>query len=317
MAQKLRPLDVPKLLGEESLRQFGRELGTEESERLRVALDDTLRALKAHGGHQKFEEALSILGDESCPKEERLEAIRQLGPWKKGPHQLGDIYVDAEWDSTQKWQRVRDLGLHLEGKSALDVGAGNGFYLEQMLRQGARFVLGVEPSVIYLYQFLATQLAGPKANLAMLGQRVDALPREFPKFDVVFSMGVLYHVRSPIDHLSQLRQRLKPDGQLVLETITFAGTRDQVIVPRDRYANMRNVWFIPSTELLEVWLGRTGFRVIETSKLVPTTPAEQRTTPFALGPSLQEALDPTDAGRTVEGYPAPARQLIRAELKEI
>jgi tRNA (mo5U34)-methyltransferase len=39
---------------------------------------------------------------------------------------------------------------------------------------------------------------------------------------------------------------------------------------------------------------------------------EQRSTAWANIPSLQEALDPNDPQKTIEGYPAPCRFYVRA-----
>ncbi len=62
-------------------------------------------------------------------------------------------------------------------------------------------------------------------------------------------MGVLYHRRSPVDHLYQLKSTLRPSGELVLETLIIDGDEQTVLLPKDRYARMRsNVWFIPSVE---------------------------------------------------------------------
>ena len=49
----------------------------------------------------------------------------------------------------------------------------------------------------------------------------------------------------PIEHIEQLRNQLKDDGELVLETLVIDGGVNDVLVPTDRYGKMRNVWFIP------------------------------------------------------------------------
>jgi tRNA (mo5U34)-methyltransferase len=306
-------MNIPELLGQTQTARFANSLPESERLSLERAMDSTVRALAGHGDAARLTTALACLADPLLRSEDRLAAVHELGPWKKGPHQVGEITIDAEWDCHRKWKRVEALGLDFAGQSILDVGAGNGFYLMQMASSGARFALGVEPSVPYAYQFLATRLAARAEPIAMVVQRVESLPEAFPRFDIVFSMGVIYHARSPIDHLGLLRRHLKKNGRLVLETITFEGTEREVIVPRDRYANMRNVWFLPSTRLLPIWLDRSGLRVLQTSELIATTTSEQRATIFSPGPSLLGALDPADPRMTIEGYPAPARQIVVAE----
>ena len=76
---------------------------------------------------------------------------------------------------------------------------------------------------------------------------------------------------------------------------------------------MRNVWFIPTTGLLETWLERCGFSAVRTVDVTPTGLDEQRTTDWMHFESLADFLDPADNRLTVEGYPAPVRAVLVAE----
>ena len=138
------------------------------------------------------------------------------------------------------------------------------------------------------------------------------LPDGLEGFDTVFSMGVLYHRRSPFDHLLDLRGCLKPGGQLVLETLVIDGDEGQVLVPPGRYARMPNVWFLPTCNTLESWLGKSGYTEIRLVDLTATSIEEQRSTSWMQFESLPEALDPQDPSRTVEGHPAPKRAFFVA-----
>src|SRR5690625_6460531 len=73
-------------------------------------------------------------------------------------------------------------------------------------------------------------------------------------------MGVLYHRRSPMDHLRELKDALRTGGQLVLETLVIEGKLGEVLVPEGRYAKMNNVWFLPSGPSLLSWLTKVGFK---------------------------------------------------------
>jgi tRNA (mo5U34)-methyltransferase len=131
-------------------------------------------------------------------------------------------------------------------------------------------------------------------------------------FDTTFSMGVLYHQRSPIDHLRQLRGTLRPGGQLVLETIFIPGDESYACTPADRYARMKNVWLLPTVSELTTWLQRTSYRDIEIVDESVTRPEEQRATEWMSFESLAEALDSNDSSKTVEGWPAPRRVIMTA-----
>jgi len=80
----------------------------------------------------------------------------------------------------------------------------------------------------------------------------------------------------------------------------------------ERYAQMRNVWFLPSTAALTVWLARVGFKNIKVVDVAATTVSEQRRTEWMDSLSLADFLDPQDPTKTIEGYPAPMRAVIIA-----
>ena len=249
----------------------------------------------------------------AAAREELHRVLRALQPWRKGPFELFGIHIDSEWRSDWKWRRLAFHIQPLAGRRVLDVGCGNGYYAWRMAGKGARLVVGIDPSLLFLVQFLAVRrlmAESPQVHLLPLG--IEAVPPRLEAFDTVFSMGVLYHRRSPFEHLEALRGCLRPGGELVLETLVVEGNDDTVLVPRGRYARMRNVWFIPSPTALLGWLERAGFREARVVDVTPTTPAEQRRTDWMGFESLAEALDPRDPGRTVEGHPAPVRAVVVA-----
>jgi tRNA (mo5U34)-methyltransferase len=234
--------------------------------------------------------------------------LKQLSPWRKGPFSIHGVSVDSEWRSDRKWARIAPHLAPLEGRVVLDVGAGNGYYAWRMAGAGARTVIGIDPTWLYLVQFAALRhFLGTQHPVHLLPLGIEDVPGRTQGFDTVFSMGVLYHRRSPLDHLLELYGALKPGGELVLETLVVEGAPGMTLLPAGRYAKMRNVWFIPSISTLELWLARCGFRAIRIVDVTPTTVAEQRATQWMTFESLADFLDPQDASRTVEGYPAPLR----------
>lgn len=248
------------------------------------------------------------------------DALMALHPWRKGPYQVAGVAIDTEWRSDWKWARVLPHLGSLAGQRVLDVGCGNGYHCWRMAEAGADWVIGIDPTALFIAQFLAVRrlLAPLAADLAasvdLLPLGIEDLPPDLGAFDTVFSMGVLYHRRSPIDHLMELRGALRPGGRLVLETLVVEGATERVLVPAGRYAKMRNVWFIPSTDLLETWLGRCGFGAVRTVDVTPTTVEEQRSTPWMTFESLADFLDPADSRYTIEGYPAPVRAIVIADV---
>lgn len=245
----------------------------------------------------------------------QLQALlMQLHPWHKGPYDILGIKIDSEWHSDWKWARLQDHIAPLQQRLVLDVGCGNGYHCWRMLGAGARGVIGIDPTLLSVMQFQACKRLAGNANVFVLPLRIEVLPRRLKIFDSVFSMGVLYHRRSPIDHLLELRDSLRPGGELVLETLIIDGKMGDTLVPAQGYAKMRNVWFIPSCETLITWMQRCGFSNIRLVDVTATTTLEQRSTQWMQFHSLADFLDPENPERTVEGLPAPCRAIIIADV---
>ncbi len=259
-------------------------------------------------------DTVRIEGDGCAEERTVLEALlRELHPWRKGPYSIHGIDIDTEWRSDLKWRRLEPHIRPLAGRTVLDVGCGNGYHVWRMLGAGARRVIGIDPTLLSVAQFLAVRHFAGAIPAYVLPLGIDDLPRGLRAFDTVFSMGVLYHRRSPLDHLLELRDCLRPGGELVLETLVIEGGPGATLVPEDRYARMRNVWFIPSCPTLAGWLQRCGYRNVRVADIAKTTPVEQRSTDWMRFESLSEALDPANPELTLEGLPAPRRAVLLAE----
>ncbi len=240
--------------------------------------------------------------------------LRNFEPWRKGPYDLFGIHIDTEWRSDWKWDRLSPHIQPLKYRLVLDVGCGNGYHCLRMLGAGAERVIGIDPGILSVMQFHAIKHFIDDQPVDVLPLGIEQIPEQSKAFDTVFSMGVLYHRRSPIDHLYELAGCLKPGGELVLETLIIDGEEGQVLLPEDRYAQMRNVWFLPSCPTLEAWLKRCGFTNIKLVDVTQTTIEEQRSTGWMQHYSLSEFLDPLDHNKTCEGLPAPKRAIFVAML---
>lgn len=233
-------------------------------------------------------------------------AVRALIPWRKGPFSFFDIEIDAEWRSDYKWSRLAKH-VDLKSKRVLDVGSGNGYFGYRMLEAGAKSVTGLDSSILAVMQNALINHYASQENVV--------LPLRFETgswiqdYDIVFSMGVLYHQRDHDSHLRELQRSLRVGGTLVLESIVA----ENPLYPTDRYARMRNVWCIPSVSTITQALAKLGFTNRRVVSVSATTSKEQRRTKYMPFESLADALSATDPSVTVEGHPAPQRAIILAE----
>jgi len=283
-------------------------------------------ALARHGNFDRWRAALATLpavevrevhlgstvsahGAPGPVERRRLErGLAAFHPWRKGPWDICGVRIDTEWRSDWKWRRLEPHLRTLAGERVLDVGCGNGYFGWRLVGAGAMRVIGVDPTLVYFFQHLAvSRYLGAGANW-ILPLRFEELP--ITEFDVVMSMGVVYHRRDPLAHVERLLEFTRPGGRIVLESLVVEDGED--LRPADRYARMRNVHVVPRTETLASWLTAAGAEDVRIVDVTPTTIEEQHTTPWMRFESLPEALDPADPRRTVEGLPAPVRAIVLA-----
>ncbi len=239
--------------------------------------------------------------------------LKKLHPWRKGPFDLFSIHIDTEWRSDFKWNRLIQHIQPLKDRIILDVGCGNGYHSLRMAGEGAKLVLGIDPYILFVVQFMIFKKYLKNIPVFVMPVGIEALPKNQPFFDTVFSMGVFYHRRSPFDHLYELKALLKNGGELVLETLVIDGEKNHVLVPPNRYAKMRNVWFIPSSDTMLEWLKRVGFKNPRVVDITKTTIEEQRKTEWMTYESLSDFLNPLDNSQTIENLPSPRRAIFLAE----
>jgi len=266
-------------------------------------------------------DTVTLVNDKPISSQTRAQLnhnLQMLHPWRKGPFDLFGVMIDTEWRSDLKWRRVYPHLHSLQDKSVLDIGCGSGYHVWRMLGAGARYAIGVEPSLLFNLQFNVLNHYIQSEQAFVLPLAAELLP-DISAFDTVFSMGVLYHRPSPIDHLAKLLALVKPGGQLVVETLVLEqlGDGQQVLCPQDRYAQMRNVWFIPNIELMLTWMNRCGIVNARVVDINQTSSEEQRQTEWMRFHSLDQFLDPQNPALTVEGYPAPRRAVFIGEKRGV
>jgi tRNA (mo5U34)-methyltransferase len=238
------------------------------------------------------------------------ETALLMKPWRKGPFQINDLFVDSEWQSQIKYNLL-EPHFDLKDKIVGDIGCNNGYYLFRMLSQQPKKLIGFDPSAIYYSQFqFINHFIKSDIVYELLG--VEHVEFYEHKFDTLFCLGVLYHRSDPVAMLKSLFKGLQKGGELILDTFMIDGEDEICLTPRDRYSKIPNIYFVPTVNALKNWCYRAGFESVEVLEIMKTEPTEQRKTEWIDTQSLEDFLDPNDDTKTVEGYPAPKRVYIKA-----
>ncbi|MDC0036748.1 tRNA 5-methoxyuridine(34)/uridine 5-oxyacetic acid(34) synthase CmoB [bacterium] len=256
------------------------------------------------------ENAISVSA-EFEQKTEYTNVLKSLMPWRKGPFQINDVFIDSEWQSHQKWNRMAHLGDYKD-KVVLDIGSGNGYYLYKLLGEGTKKAIGLDPHLVYNHQFIAINHIIQEANAMLLPLGWQSCEHMKPVADYVLCMGVLYHQKKPQELLKALKVPLKHKGKLILETLIIDSNETTQLEPKGRYAAMKNIYYIPSVKKLTQWLQEAGYKQITCCDITATTSEEQRVTTWSSGESLVDFLNPTNPKKTIEGHPAPLRVIMTA-----
>lgn len=253
--------------------------------------------------------ALNILHNYPPPSIAK-EALQQLSPWRKGPFNVYGVNIDAEWNCQLKWERVLKSHVSFHNKKIIDIGCGNGYYLFRLSEYSPKLSIGIDPTIQFLMQFHAIQQTCQHPNIAILPMGYEDLHLLHPSFDIMLCMGLYYHHPSPTKFLKILWNHLPKKGVLIIETLILTTNTEEILHPKKRYANMKNISEIPSIPTLTQQLKQTGFKDMTVIDITKTTPTEQRATEWSLPQSLSNFLDPQNPLQTIEGYPAPVRAII-------
>ncbi len=270
---------------------------------LRAALE------KLESVESKIELGDVVKIDAELEKEKIYTTAKLLMPWRKGPFQIGELYIDSEWKSNIKYNLLRKH-FDLKNKRVADIGCNNGYYMFRMLEDEPSLLVGFDPSPVYKTQFdFINHFVKSDIVYELLG--VEHVEFYEEKFDTIFCLGVLYHRSDPVAMLKQLYKGLDKQGEVILDTFYIDGEEEMALCPASSYSKIPNIYFVPTIKALKHWCLRAGFCEFEILETMVTDEGEQRKTEWIEGQSLEDFLDPDDSTKTVEGYPAPQRIYVR------
>lgn len=171
------------------------------------------------------------------------EKIDSLKPWfhnihlpdgsQTAPdHFLGD-FPKFKWENIQN-----SIPADLKGWKALDIGCNAGFYSIELAKRGAE-VVAIDLDEHYLKQakWVAEQFGlGDKIRFEQ--KQVYDFAHSEEKFDLVWFMGVFYHLRYPMLALDILTQ--KTNKMMVFQTLSLPG-KEEMEIPDDVEFHKREI----------------------------------------------------------------------------
>lgn len=212
----------------------------------------------------------------------------------------GHIRVDGR-DHLDSLEIPRDL----TGKTALDIGAWDGYVAFELARRGARTTAFDIQDPSRTGFNVARELMGFDVEYVQHDKGVYALPDALQgrTFDLVFFLAVFAGIKNPIEAFEGVASVMHEDSVLYFEgeslhcyaeTLDGKAVRDPrldalaasevpfaLCYPR-HYKNAHN-WWIPNVACLKSWLAAAGLEAFALHPIVNTAidPPNQRTLGFA------------------------------------
>jgi tRNA (mo5U34)-methyltransferase len=161
--------------------------------------------------------------------------IKRLEPWFHNIHlpdgtQTAPRHFFGDFPSF-KWKKIQDsIPADLSGWKVLDIGCNAGFYSIELAKRGAE-VLAIDLDDHYLEQ--ATWVAakfGFEDSITFKKMQVYDLAQIEGTFDLVWFMGVFYHLRYPMLALDIIAQKV--DRMMVFQTLSIPG-KESMEIPDD------------------------------------------------------------------------------------
>lgn len=124
-------------------------------------------------------------------------------------------------------EHLASLGLRLDGRRVLEVGAGIGLHTPFFLERDCRVTItDGDPANVAT---VSARFPGQDVRLLDLDRAFD--PATLGRFEIVYCYGTLYHLQHPDEALARLAALC--DGQILLETIVSWGTFAELQLVRE------------------------------------------------------------------------------------
>lgn len=215
----------------------------------------------------EFEREIKRYLNNEVPVQEKYPVGENSFAWGHD-HDFGTFKVAGRMGTRHIWMLSRffdHFGVSptsVKGKSILDIGCWAGGVSLVLNKLGGK-VMAIDPDHkrIHPLYYLVDSF-----NLTDLECRVLSVydlqqANLTAQFDLVFCLGVVYHLTDPIIALRRIYHVMRPGGMLCLESMSIDS--DQRICEYAGPSQPGGNWFIPAPHTLYQWLEDTGFEEIK------------------------------------------------------
>ena len=215
------------------------------------------------------------------------DKVEKLKPWFHNIHLPEGIQTAPDHflgDFPKfKWDEIKHaVPEDLSGWHILDIGCNAGFYTFELAKRGAT-VTGIDLDTHYLDQakWVAKEL-GLEEQVNFRQIQVYDLMNENMEYDMIWFMGVFYHLRYPLLALDIIAQKTKK--LLLFQTLSL--TEKEEFEPKDNYGfNERQIleekgwprmsfiensfagdptnWWVPNISAIKAMLRSSGFKILD------------------------------------------------------
>ncbi len=154
--------------------------------------------------------------------------------------------------------RLNEYGVHK--KSLMEIGCGNGFFLEEALKQGYENVRGVEPSQS------AVEEASPSIRSGIICDVMRPGIFASEQFDVICMFQVLDHIPDPAGLLDECKRMLKPGGFVLCLNHNVAALSARLMRSHSPIVDIEHTFLYSPTTATQLFKAR-GFNVRRVSSV--------------------------------------------------
>ena len=154
-------------------------------------------------------------------KNKELETFYQ-SVYKKGEKKHFTPFVTKGTTSTEANEVINEI--RWRNKTVLDVGCGTGNFANQVAKNGAKKVLGID------YAEEAIKIAKKAHTHPNLEFRKMDVKNIKEKFDIIVSIGTLEHMDNPYQILKKFKNQLNNNGKIIITSPNWSNPRGHMLM---------------------------------------------------------------------------------------